>query len=99
MFALPSHYEVFPLVVLEAAAAGLPLLVTPLNGVEEFFRDGENGFLVEKQDALSLSDGLRRLLKLLPNERVAMGRAAQSSVRQYDPTSFASAWTLVYQNR
>src|SRR6202012_3767851 len=47
-FTLPSSYEVFPLVALEAAAACLPLLVTPLNGVEEFLVNGENGILVQQ---------------------------------------------------
>lgn len=97
VFALPSNYEVFPLVVLEAAAAGLPLLVTALNGVEEFFRDGESGFLVRRQDPQSLSEGLRRLGRLLPADLAALGKSAQASVGQYDPRFFANAWTVLYQ--
>ena len=42
----PTSYEAFSLVALEAAASGLPMLATPVNGVRELVRDGENGFLV-----------------------------------------------------
>ncbi|MCW3030879.1 MAG: hypothetical protein JWM66_1012, partial [Solirubrobacterales bacterium] len=42
----PTSYEAFPLVALEAAASGLPLLATPVNGIRELVRDGENGFLI-----------------------------------------------------
>ena len=42
-FVLPSFYEVFPLVALEAAASALPLIVTPVNGIEEFVVDRHNG--------------------------------------------------------
>lgn len=46
-FVYPSAYEAFSLVSLEAAGAGLPLLVTRINGTEELVTDGENGFFVE----------------------------------------------------
>jgi UDP-glucose:(heptosyl)LPS alpha-1,3-glucosyltransferase len=42
----PSSYEAFPLVALEAAASGLPILATPINGIRELVRDGEEGFLI-----------------------------------------------------
>ena len=42
----PTSYEAFPLVALEAAASGLPILATPVNGIRELVRDGENGFLI-----------------------------------------------------
>src|SRR5205823_9225094 len=60
-FALPSFYEVFPLSCLEAAAAALPLIVTPINGVEDFVVDGENGILVGHW-ADDVARGIRRFL-------------------------------------
>jgi glycosyltransferase involved in cell wall biosynthesis len=45
-FILPSRYETFSLVTFEAAASGLPLLVTRVSGVEEILRDGENGWFI-----------------------------------------------------
>ena len=64
-FVLPSGYEVFSLAVLEAAAAGLPLIVTMINGVEEFVRDDVNGIVVECSTA-GVRAGLERLLTMTP---------------------------------
>jgi glycosyltransferase involved in cell wall biosynthesis len=50
-FVLPSSYETFSLVTFEAAASGLPVLVTPVSGVLELIRDGENGFLITREPA------------------------------------------------
>jgi glycosyltransferase involved in cell wall biosynthesis len=92
---LPSHYEVFPLVALEAAAAGLPLLTTPLNGVEEFLSDADNGFVMERTVA-SVSSTMARFAALPPNARSYMGRRAYASVQQYGAEQFVSAWSHLY---
>lgn len=94
--ALPSHYEVFPLVVLEAAAAGLPLLVTPLNGVEEFFVDGQMGFVMERRTE-SAVNVLKRFANLSAPARSEMGKRAQQAVVQYSTATFAKLWSKVYQ--
>ena len=54
-FLLPTAYETFSLVTYEAAACGLPLLVTKVNGVEDLLRDGENGWFIER-DAADIAD-------------------------------------------
>jgi glycosyltransferase involved in cell wall biosynthesis len=94
-FVLPSVYEVFPLVALEAAAAGLPMVVAPLNGVEEFLVDGENGFLIERSRA-GVSSGVNRLLKMDEGQRRALGGRAQQDVRQYSIDAFQARWRDVY---
>ncbi len=43
---VPSYYELFSLVPLEGLAAGLPLLMTDVSGVEAVLRPGENGLLI-----------------------------------------------------
>jgi glycosyltransferase involved in cell wall biosynthesis len=48
MFALPSAYEANALVVLEALAAGLPVVCTPVGYAPEIVVDGQNGFLVDR---------------------------------------------------
>ena len=45
-FVLPTSYETFSLVTYEAAAAGLPLLVTRVSGVEDLLADGLNGWFI-----------------------------------------------------
>jgi glycosyltransferase involved in cell wall biosynthesis len=95
LFALPSFYEVFPLVALEAAAAGLPLLVSPLNGVEEFLVDGENGFVVAPTST-EIARGIERCQSLSPKTRKAMGVAAQRSVSSYTGDAFIQHWRMLY---
>jgi glycosyltransferase involved in cell wall biosynthesis len=92
---LPSYYEVFPLVALEAAAAGLPLLVTELNGVEEFLRDGENGLLM-RRNASGISECIARFAQMPTEGRRSMGRRAQIDVERYGVPQFVSAWSRLY---
>ena len=46
ILAMPSRYEAFPYVLLEALAAGLPIVATPVGGTTETVRPGENGTVV-----------------------------------------------------
>jgi glycosyltransferase involved in cell wall biosynthesis len=93
--ALPSLYEVFPLVVLEAAAAGLPIIVSRLHGVEEFLRDGLNGLLVERNpDSLARTIGI--LDAMGADARAAMGRQAAADVQRYGIGAFADHWRNFY---
>ncbi len=94
-FALPSHYEAFPLVALEAAAAGLPLLVTPLNGVEEFMRDGETGFIVSPTTQ-GVLDGLNKLAQLPDCALRAMGERAREMAAEYSIPNFIEKWRGFY---
>jgi glycosyltransferase involved in cell wall biosynthesis len=80
LFLLPTAYETFSLVTYEAAASGLPLLVTRVNGVEDILREGENGWFVER-DATRIAARLRGL-QADPVKRAAMGaRAREDSLR------------------
>ncbi|HMJ62383.1 MAG TPA: glycosyltransferase family 4 protein [Bryobacteraceae bacterium] len=89
-FVFPSAYEVFPLVCLQAAAAGLPLLVTRLYGVEEFMRDGETGWVVERS-AESIAAAIVQAASDRPRLR-AMGLEARKQVEQYSETEFRRRW-------
>lgn len=63
LFALPSRYESFGLVFLEAMAHGLPAIGVRTGGVPEVIRDGETGFVLESaEDTEALSDALVRLV-------------------------------------
>lgn len=94
IFSLPSSYEVFPLVSLEAAAAGVPLLVSPLNGVEEFIQDGVNGWQVPR-DPKALADKLKSALEA-PQQLETMGKKAAESALTYDLPNFLSRWREFY---
>ena len=62
VFALPSLYEGSSLAVLEAMAAGIPIVSSAIGGTEELIEDGRSGLLVPPGDAPALAAALRKLL-------------------------------------
>ena len=62
VFALPSLYEGSSLAVLEAMAAGIPIVSSAIGGTEELIDDGHSGLLVAPGDAKALAAALRRVL-------------------------------------
>lgn len=59
---LPSHYEPFGIVALEAAAAGAPLVTTNVGGLGEAVIDGETGLSVPPRDVTALADAVSAAL-------------------------------------
>ncbi len=63
LFALPSHYESFGFVFLEAMAHGVPVIGVRTGGVPEVIRDGETGLILEDaDDEVALTDALIGLI-------------------------------------
>jgi len=81
LFVLPSYYEGLPMVILEALAAGLPIVATPVGGIPEFVRDGYNGFLTPIGDVPALACKLRTLVQDL-DLRVSMGKRSRQMAEQ-----------------
>jgi glycosyltransferase involved in cell wall biosynthesis len=73
VFVLASIWEALPGSVLEAMAAGLPLVGTNVNGIRELVVDGETGMLVPPEDPGGLAAALGALLGD-PKQRRVMGR-------------------------
>jgi glycosyltransferase involved in cell wall biosynthesis len=76
VFLLTSINEGIPLTVIEAMAAGLPVVSTNVGGVAEVVRDGETGLLAPAGDAEGLARNVLRL-GASPEERTRMGRAGR----------------------
>jgi glycosyltransferase involved in cell wall biosynthesis len=98
VFVFPSLYETFSLVTYEAAASGLPIVVSQLYGVEDLVKDGENGFLIETS-AAGVREGLERVLRLSPDARAAMGRQARLAASVCSEEHFVEAWRAFYRQR
>jgi glycosyltransferase involved in cell wall biosynthesis len=79
VFCLPSHYEGLPMALLEAMAAGLPVVATRVGAIPEVVREGIDGFLVEPGDVESLAARLKGLLRD-PGAARAMGEAGRAAV-------------------
>lgn len=73
---LPSCREGLPLVIIEAAAAGVPAVVTDCTGGPESVDDGVTGLVVPRRNPLALATAISRLLDE-PETRREMGRAAR----------------------
>src|SRR5438270_13969950 len=76
---LPSGNEGTPVSVLEALAAGTPVVATRVGGVPDVVRDGEDGFLVEAGDVEMLADRLAELAAD-PELRARLGAAGRARV-------------------
>jgi glycosyltransferase involved in cell wall biosynthesis len=97
VFVFPSLYETFSLVTYEAAASGLPIVVSQLYGVEDLLVDGDNGFLIETSVA-GVRTGLERILCLSPDDRHAMGHRARLAASACSEEHFVDAWRAFYLN-
>lgn len=81
---LSSSWENFPHVVVEALAAGTPVLAMSVGGVAEVVRDGENGLLVPAGDTAALGEAVRRYFGD-ESLRERLRGAAAGSVARYAP--------------
>jgi glycosyltransferase involved in cell wall biosynthesis len=79
-FCLPSHLENQPVVLLEAMAAGLPIVATRVGTIPEIVADGREGILIPPRDRTALTGALIRLLSD-PELRVTMGARGQARVK------------------
>ncbi|HLQ24566.1 MAG TPA: glycosyltransferase family 4 protein [Acidiferrobacterales bacterium] len=75
---LPTLYDPFPNVVLEAMASGLPVITSYKCGAAELIRNGDNGFICDALDKAALVESMRILLE--QNRRESMAVAARKSM-------------------
>lgn len=72
------------LAIMEAMAAGLPVVATDCSGRPDGFEDGREGYIVITGSAASLAEGLKKLSELTAAERVEMGEHARAYIESYD---------------
>jgi len=98
-FVLSSRYEGFPMVLLEAMAAGLPAVSYDcLTGPRDLIDQGRNGFLVPNGNVSALGASISKMIELGPERRDAMGQAALETTRGYNVDVLAARWADVIDN-
>ena len=94
---LPSYHEGVPRFLLEAAACGLPLVATDIEGCRVVVREGVNGFLVPPRNPTALADALERLLQD-PSLRRRMGQASRHIAEvEFDERKVLAKWLALYE--
>jgi glycosyltransferase involved in cell wall biosynthesis len=96
VYVLPSYHEGVPMALLEAMAAGLPAIVTPVGGIPDVLRHGVEGLMVEPARVTELSAAMARLVNQ-EGERIASGRRAHERARSYDVHAYARSLAEIYQ--
>src|SRR5258706_7407686 len=84
VFILPSHTENMPIAVMEAMAAGLPVVATRVGAIPEMIEDGRTGVLVEPRSPDELARVLIDLLGNVDKQRSLGMRAAETARSRWD---------------
>lgn len=94
----PARMEGLGVALLEAGAAGVPILATRAGGIPEVVRDGINGVLVPPWDPAALAAALRALLRD-PTRRRALGEAGRQRVQErFSPDAMVRGNVAVYRS-
>jgi glycosyltransferase involved in cell wall biosynthesis len=97
-YVLSSAWEGMPIVLLEAAAAGLPIVATVAGGNHEVVSDELSGFLVPPRDSDELSRAMLRLMGLPEAQRRGMGERGRENIRiHHGLTRMVDQWEDLYR--
>jgi glycosyltransferase involved in cell wall biosynthesis len=98
VFVNSSTVDNQPVSVLEAFAAGLPVVSTPTGDLANMVRDGETGLLVPAGDPAAMAKAVISLLED-PDRSAAMARRARGEVEKYSWAHVSERWAAVYTER
>jgi glycosyltransferase involved in cell wall biosynthesis len=100
IFVFPSHSEGFPTVVLEAMAAGLSLVVTPVGGLVDAIKDGKQGFILNTKTPSSKEIG-EKIIQLIENpylmEKMSKNNITEAK-EKYDVKKICNIIVNIYDN-
>lgn len=96
IFVLPSRFEGFGLAILEAMAAGVPVVASNIEGPAEIIEDNINGLLFEKENYMELSEKIEYLLQ---NKKIRdkLSENAYNYVNRYDISFMCEKYSELYK--
>lgn len=94
---LPSRWEAMPYAALEAMAAALPIVATPVDGATDLVEHGRTGFIAEQAEPEALANALSKMLGLSTARRIEFGLLGRARVLEgYTARSMARGLLDVY---
>lgn len=97
MLVMSSHYEGFPMVMIEAMACGLPVVSFDFKcGPRDIITPGENGLIVSDGDIDGLADAMTKLMRD-DEQRKRMGENAKKVVETFSEEKVMGKWVTLFQ--
>ncbi|MDJ0676686.1 MAG: glycosyltransferase [Calothrix sp. MO_167.B42] len=94
-----SAWEGMPMVLLEAAAAQLPIVATDVGGTRETVLDGKSGFLVPSKNPQLLAEAMFKMMRISETKRLQMGQKGREFVAaQYSTEEVITQWEQLYSD-
>ena len=97
LFVLPSLWEGLSIALLEAMAAGLPVVATRVSGTDQVLRQGESGLVVEPRDEDALAEALQAVLNDPELARDLGARARATVEEEHSAERAARAYLELYK--
>ena len=96
VFCLPSYAEGVPMAMLDAMSYRVPVVVTPVGGIPDIIRQGENGFIVNPGDVASIASTIQMLLACSSLRQEVADRAYNDVMAEFSPTTVCQRMATIY---
>jgi glycosyltransferase involved in cell wall biosynthesis len=97
LLALPTLEDNCPMVVLEAMAAGVPVMAANVGGVPDLVQDGKNGVLCDSQNAASMSGAVEKILSQPEFARAIAAEGRRQAHERFHPDIIARRHLEIYR--
>ena len=97
LLALPSLEDNCPMTVLEAAAAGVPVVAANVGGVPDLIEDGKTGLLCDPLDAASMAAPVEKILMQPELDRALAAEASRCALERFHPLIIARRHVEIYR--
>jgi glycosyltransferase involved in cell wall biosynthesis len=95
IFVIPSHFDTFPVTMLEALSCGKALIASKVGGIPEVIEHDRNGVLVEARNVESLASSMEELIRD-ESKRLSLGGRGRAMVKNYDISRIAARTLQLY---
>jgi len=96
---LPTVFEGFGLVIVEAMAAGLPVITTPNSMGPEVITDDKNGYIVPIRNVEALSNAIKKLREKSNSDFVQMRRDARNSAHDFSWENYTQRLKIIIDTK